>query len=421
MSLRLSAILDADDDRAARATCRLLEPALRRRVRAIVRRALPGACACQDGRVCHICQAIIDDIILAAHSKLRDAARGQLPYTRATQERPGEEVREWRLLVDGLTEPAETASLDADVAGSMLATYKPSRSGPSRQAGQATPPGQAWLRAAWWQLIHYRIKNLEIDLRRSAAVERGLPARPMRSLDSSPAALPLAGDPPADSALREFVIGLWANVSHPYDLPATEQRHGLSPDAARAALDRGLGLLCAHDPALYRTLVTGPLAARAPGSADRGETAQVAAEAAKITADFAIETDPDTDHARSALLAEIASETAPDIPNAPLPTPQQTPTPTQAQAQASRRGTRPGAARGRRQPDQRVALRLLRSLLNAADGRAVDPVGHCRRLRGVDEPAAQEEIRHLATLVAAAGVMWVDDLVQRLENGQPPA
>ncbi|WP_322769757.1 hypothetical protein, partial [Frankia sp. Cr1] len=173
MSLRLSAILDADDDRAARATCRLLEPALRRRVRAIVRRALPGACACQDGRVCHICQAIIDDIILAAHSKLRDAARGQLPYTRGTQERPGEEVREWRLLVDGLTEPAETASLDADVAGSMLAAYKPSRSGPSRQAEQATPPDQAWLRAAWAQLIHYRTTNLEIDLRRSAAVERG--------------------------------------------------------------------------------------------------------------------------------------------------------------------------------------------------------------------------------------------------------
>ncbi|WP_322770311.1 hypothetical protein, partial [Frankia sp. Cr1] len=221
------------------------------------------------------------------------------------------------------------------------------------------------------------------------------------------------------SALREFVIGLWANVSHPYDLPATEQRHGLSPDAARAALDRGLGLLCAHDPALYRTLVTGPLAARAPGSAGRGETAQVAAEAAKITADFAIETDPDTDHARSALLAEIASETAPEIPDAPLPTPQQTQA--QAQAQTSRRGTRPGTARGRRQRDRRVALRLLRSLLDAADGRAVDPVGNCRRLRGVDEPAAQEEIRHLATLVAAAGVMWVDDLVQRLENGRPPA
>ncbi len=66
-------------------------------------------------------------------------------------------------------------------------------------------------------------------------------------------------------------------------------------------------------------------------------------------------------------------------------------------------------------------LRLLRSLLDAADGRAVDPVGHCRRLRGVDEPAAREEIRHLATLVAAAGVMWVDALVQRLENGRPPA
>ncbi|WP_322762689.1 hypothetical protein [Frankia sp. Cr2] len=408
MSLRLSAILDADDDRAARATCRLLEPALRHRVRAIVRRALPGACACRDGRVCHTCQETVDDIILDGHRKLRDAARGQLPYTRAKQERPGEEIREWRLLVDGLTEPAETASLDADVAGSMLAAYKPSRSGPSRQAGQATQPDQAWLRAVWAQLIHYPTKNLEIDLRRRAAVKRGLLARPMRSLDSSPAAGPLSDDPPADSALREFVIGLWANVSHPYDLPATEQSHGLSPEAARAVLDRGLGLLCAHDPALYRTLVTGPLAARAPGSAGRGETAQVAGEAAQIAADYAIETDPATDHARSALLAEIASETAPDIPDIP-------------DAPAPRRGMRPGTARGRRQHDRRVALRLLRSLLDAADGRAVDPVGHCRRLHGVDEPAAREEIRHLATLVAAAGVMWVDDLVQRLENGRPPA
>jgi hypothetical protein len=55
-------------------------------------------------------------------------------------------------------------------------------------------------------------------------------------------------------------------------------------------------------------------------------------------------------------------------------------------------------------------------VLDAGDGRAVDPVAGCRRLRRVDEPTARAEIHRLAVLVAAAGVAWVDGLLHRLET-----
>ncbi|WP_250281366.1 hypothetical protein [Frankia sp. CiP1_Cm_nod2] len=419
MSLRLSDILDADDDLASRATYRLLEPALRRRVRGIVRRAVPASCSCRDGRTCDTCRTIIDDLVLDAHRKLREAARGRLPRTRATGGGPGEEVREWRLLVDGLTAPAETAALDADTAGSMLAAAGTLRDSPSRPYRRTSPSDQAWLRAAVAQLVLYPTRNLDVELRRRAAVKRGLPARPMRGLDSSPAAGPLADDPPADCALRELVTGLWADVAHPYDLPATGRRHGLSPDAARVALHRGLDLLRAHDPARYRALVAGPLAARAadgtrsrPGAAFRPGAASWA-EAARTPADGPSETGRETEHARSALLTKITSDVAPEHPDAVAAL-----APTTVTAPPCR--TRSGTGSRRRQRDHLVTLRLLHTLLDAADGRAVDPVGRCRRLRGVDEPAAREEIRHLTMLVAAAGVMWVDKLVRQAENDQPP-
>ncbi|MBL7487459.1 hypothetical protein I6A60_05940 [Frankia sp. AgB1.9] len=376
--LQVCDLLDADDTVAAFALARFLRPAFVVRIRRVVRTSVPWLCSCDRETLCDTCGELVNTYLFDAYRKLRACARGELPVTRA-----GEPLRELRDLVAGLSDPAPTASLDVDEAGRQLAAYTARGSRPSGVATPATSPAEApvadevWLRKAWGQLVWYPTQKLDIDLVRKDAVRRGMPARPMRTLDESAARAPLAADPAADGAVRELVTGLHANVTSPLQLPSTQTRLGGSASDARAALERGLELLRRHEPQAYETLVAGPLAARGDGRLP-ARPAQPRPTARLDDADGL-----GAEVARRALRAEI----------------------TAAYALGSERRT-----------GEPPLVALLTALVDAGYGRTVDLAGRCGRLLRLDEAAARAEVARLAALAAEAGLPWLDELLTRPER-----
>ncbi|WP_035957483.1 hypothetical protein [Parafrankia sp. EUN1f] len=383
MSLYLEDMLVSDDDIAARAAHRFLSPALHRRVRSVVRAYDPASCHCHDSRICAFCEALADDILLTNYQRIRKAACGDLPQTRA-----GEVIREWQSMIRSLRDPAGAGAINADHAGGLLAAYAPSTvpAGGARSGKTTSEEEHVWLRPAWAQLVNYPTRMLGIELRRRAAVRRGLPARPMRSLDASPVAGRLRMDPVADSALREFVVGLWAQVADPYDLPETSATHGVSAAQAGEALDRGRALLRRHDLPLDTVLLANPLAERA------GPESLSALDGDRLVAR------PDehcttVEQARAEITARISGELtgiaesrhwnskAPMFSHGPL-------------------------------------VSVLRSLVDLAEGSRADPAKVCRGMGGIGEDAARREVSRLAVLLSEAGIAWLDGLLTGLERSE---
>ncbi|WP_261555517.1 hypothetical protein [Frankia tisae] len=393
MTCTVRCLVDADSLVSGRALDSLVGPELRRRITTTAR-TVRGFCACPGvGEVCARCQTCYDEILTKVWLRLRAASCGQLPSS------GGNEIREWRLILNGMDDPA-IADIDADMAGQMLRNVAHGNSQPA-----AAEPVMRWLRAVWFQMVVFETKPalLKSTMTRMFAVERGLPAKPNDSIGRSPAARVLAADPAADAALREAVVGIHANVSDPLHLPSTQLAFELSAEQARQAFDRALAVLRGHDPELLARLVLIPLGdmrhAQLPDRPNGRRTADAADgcswqlyrghEVASLDDDGPGQPDDGRDRARGTLLRSLAAAVESHPP------------------------------RDRRAGRAPALVRMLRLLVLAADGGP--PAGlveRCQRLFRLDEQAAAVEVQRLALLVAEAGVAWVDAVLARAEQTQ---
>ncbi|WP_327046820.1 hypothetical protein OG320_02645 [Microbispora sp. NBC_01189] len=162
---------------------------------------------------------------IAGFADLREVLQGKVRRTRA-----GEPLREMSMIAEWVTSPSAAAE-DID--------------GLARLLGRRPTAGEpAGVRAARAQLVHYRLLNLEAQVRRDDAVARGASARPERDLKQAKWAAPLRADSAAFDLLVDAVVRLRNGHQDPHAIPgAMLDQLGLDLATARRLLREALDLL----------------------------------------------------------------------------------------------------------------------------------------------------------------------------------
>lgn len=226
--MKLGAIASLSEADAFYAYHSLVWPALRDAARGPLIRARHHGRPCSGvdvDRWCDECEQTMGDQKIAGFEDIREVLQGKVRRTRA-----GEPLREMSTIVEWVTSP--TAAVE-DIDGlARLLRRRPT-------AGES-----AGVRAARAQLVHYRLLNLEAQVRREDAVARGASARPERDLKQAKWATPLRADSAAFALLVDAIVRLRNGHQDPHAIPgAMLDQLGLDPVTARRLLREELDLL----------------------------------------------------------------------------------------------------------------------------------------------------------------------------------
>jgi hypothetical protein len=313
------------------------------------------ASGARGGHPCAECVEVIDDLVLDTFTRLRRAIAGQIAYTKT-----GELVTELALVAAHVQ---STEATDEDAATMAARLIRLNLSDPDA--------GQAWLRAAKAQLVHYPTRYLTATLRRDIARTRGGAARPDRDLTTAAWATPLRRSKAGLELLIAFVYRLRQGAPNPHPVPEDIQsRHELTDAQAYTLLRATLEQLRTVRPGFFNANIAAPLALgyqTSLGDADPAADAHREPEQHILALENA-------GHAR-AVLSRLVSR-------------------------------RPGE--GDQWRRRRNAYRqILLAITAVADGDRIDLLGRCTQRLGLPELPTSRMLRKLARLVADAGTDWV--------------